>query len=52
VIVDPGWAVYPSIVFSDTEMFVAYSTNTVRVVVYDIQSILRRAGEPTTRNRH
>jgi hypothetical protein len=54
VIVDPGMAKYPSICFSDREMFVAYlqdpdpnafhgSKNHVMLAVYDLRSIIGHA---------
>ena len=41
VVVDPGTAIYPAVCFSDKQMFVAYSSDNVHVVAYDIQSILQ-----------
>ena len=58
VVVDPGTAAYPSICFSDREMFVAYwadpdpkavylnPKSDLILVVYDLPSLLRFAREP------
>jgi hypothetical protein len=49
VVIDSNWAAYPSIIFSDTQMFVAYETNhftSVGMAAYDIRTLVSPEPSP------